>query len=68
MMSYCDNLVKKFREHKDNNLTWTDWVITEVADYAQNFDIPHFGCEKPGVTYYYSPLGIYIVGIVQLYN
>ena len=68
MRSYCDNLVKTSREHKANNVTWTDRVFTEVADYAQNLDIPHFGCEQPGDTYYYSPLGIYVFGIVRLYN
>lgn len=37
-----------------------------VMDYAQNLDLPHFGGEQPGVTYYYSPLNVYIFGIVDL--
>ena len=36
-----------------------------VCDYAQNLDMPHFGCEQPGDTYYFSPLTINVFGIVD---
>ena len=36
-----------------------------VCDYAQNLDMPHFGGEQPGNTYYYSPLTINVFGIVD---
>ena len=38
---------------------------TFVGDYCQNFGLPHFGNEQPGETYYYSPLGVYVFGIVN---
>ena len=28
---------------------------SDIMDYAQNLDIPHFGEEQPGATYYFSP-------------
>jgi hypothetical protein len=36
-----------------------------VADYAQNLGVPYFGSEQPGDTYYYSPLAVYIFGLVD---
>ena len=36
-----------------------------VCDYAQNLDMPHFGGEQPGDTYYYSPLTINVFGVVD---
>ncbi len=36
-----------------------------VADYAQNLGVPYFGSEQPENTYYYSPLAVYIFGLVD---
>eukprot|EP00978_Attheya_sp_CCMP212_P039672 scaffold208562_cov36-Attheya_sp.AAC.2 len=36
-----------------------------VMDYSQNLDIPHFGDEQPGETYYYSPLSVYCFGTID---
>ena len=36
-----------------------------MGDYSQNFELPWFGNEQPGQTYYYSPLGIYIFGMAN---
>ena len=44
---------------------WPHRRDTFVGDYCQNFGLPHFGNEQPGETYYYSPLGVYIFGIVN---
>ena len=40
-------------------------TITLVIDYCQNLDLPHLGGEQPGDTYYYSPVWIYCLGIVD---
>jgi len=40
-------------------------VITLVIDYCQNLDLPHVGQEQPGDTYYYSPIWLYCLGIVN---
>ncbi len=36
-----------------------------VVDYGQNMKIPFFNQEQPGTTYYYSPLNIYNLGVVD---
>ena len=38
---------------------------TFVVDYGQNMELPVYNKEQPGVTYYYSPLSIYNLGIVN---
>ena len=40
-----NNFIMRFEEQQQ--------VI--VIDYAQNMDIPHFGQEQAGATYYFSP-------------
>ena len=44
-------------------VAWHSFCL--VADYSQNLGLPHFGGEQPGDTYYYSPLAVYIFGIVD---
>ena len=68
MRDYCNERIRIARECEDNNVLWSEREITEVADYAQNEGVPHFGCEQPGDTYYFSPLGVYIFGMVRLYK
>ena len=34
-------------------------------DYCQNLELPHVGGEQVGDTYYYSPIAIYCLGIVD---
>ena len=48
-----------------NNLQREDKVVTLVCDYSQNGEIPSFGSEQPGEVYYFSPLTIFIFGIVD---
>ena len=36
-----------------------------MADYSQSEQLPYFGNEQPGETYYYSPLKVSIFGIVD---
>jgi hypothetical protein len=36
-----------------------------VCDFAQNMYLPNFAAEQPGATYYYSPLNIIPLGIVD---
>lgn len=51
---------KKIELSKEN-----DKVVTLVVDFCQNLDLPHVGQEQPGDTYYYSPIWIYCLGIVN---
>ena len=38
---------------------------TFVVDYGQNMELPVYNKEQPGITYYYSPLSVYNLGIVD---
>ena len=66
MPDFCKE--KKSSSCEENNVLWLERKITEVGDYAQNEGVPHFGCKQPGDIYYFSPLGVYIFGIVRLYK
>ena len=39
---------------------------TLVLDYCQNLDLPHLGGEQPADTYYFSPVWLYCLGIVDV--
>ena len=52
------------REHESMSKEWQSRTIVQIADFAQNLDLPHFGSEQPGDIYYFLPLGIYLFGIV----
>jgi uncharacterized protein YnzC (UPF0291/DUF896 family) len=38
---------------------------TFVVDYGQNMELPVFNTQQPGCTYYYSPLSVYNLGMVN---
>ncbi len=38
---------------------------TFVVDYGQNMELPVYDKEQPGCTYYFSPLSIYNLGVVN---
>ena len=40
-------------------------IVTLVIDYCQNLDLPHVGEDQPGETYYFSPIALYCLGIVD---
>ncbi len=43
------------------------WVrrYTFVVDYRQNVELPVCNKEQPGCTYYFSPMSIYNLGVVD---
>lgn len=38
---------------------------TFVVDYGQNMELPVYNSEQPGCTYYFSPLSVYNLGMVD---
>ena len=40
-------------------------VYTFVADYGQNVELPIYNSEQPGTTYYFSPLTVFNLGVVN---
>ena len=53
--------VSDAKEEKDHGAR----RYTFVVDYGQNMEIPIFNDEQPGCTYYYSPLSVYNLGVVN---
>jgi hypothetical protein len=41
-------------------------VHTFIVDYGQNMALPWFGTSQPGDTYYYTPLTIFNLGVVDV--
>jgi hypothetical protein len=37
-----------------------------VCDFMQNLGLPYLGSEQSGATYYYSPLNVFVFGIVDM--
>jgi hypothetical protein len=56
----------KAKEDVDNAVPHRQRSYAIVVDYAQNLDLPHFGQEQPGETYYFSPKNIFVFGVVDL--
>ena len=40
-------------------------VYTFVVDYGQNMELPSYNSEQPGTTYYFSPLTVFNLGVVN---
>ena len=58
-------VVRKAINSAKNNLPHKDSTYTFVVDYGQNMSLPSFNKEQPGVVYYYSPLSVYNLGVVN---
>ena len=48
-----------------NNVPHSRRTYTFVVDYGQNMEMPAFNQHQPGETYYYSPLSVYNLGVVD---
>ena len=51
---------KKIRAAKEGN-----GVVTLVIDYCQNLEVPFLPIDQPGDCYYFSPISVYCLGIVD---
>ena len=50
---------------KVKDMPHSERVNTLVVDYGQNMEMPAFNASQPGETYYYSPLSVYNLGVVN---
>ena len=58
MRALCNQLVVADKQHEEQDVAWTERVITEVCNYSQNLGAPHLGSKQPCDTYYFLPLGV----------
>lgn len=59
---------EEIRERKGRFFNKILWLLRRdilVADYAQNLNLPNFGGDQPGYTYYYSPSKINVFGVLD---
>jgi hypothetical protein len=47
------------------NKPHSERTYTFVVDYGQNMELPIFNKEQPGCTYYYSPMTVNVLGMVD---
>jgi hypothetical protein len=40
-------------------------VYTFIVDYGQNMELPIYNKKQPGCTYYFSPLSVFNLGVVN---
>ena len=53
-----NQLIEEALKHKTENVTHSQRTYMRVGNYCQNLELPFFGAEQPGDTYYMSPLTI----------
>ncbi len=46
-------------------VTHLEQTYTFVMDYGQNMELPVYNSQQPGCTYYFSPLSVYNLGMVN---
>ena len=57
--------VAKARSHVQQQLPHHLRCRTFVVDYGQNMELPVFNSSQSGSSYYYYPLGVYNLGVVD---
>jgi hypothetical protein len=65
MRELCQKAIEDAKTATKENLEDEEMVITVVVDYCQNMEMPFFGKDQPGETYYYTPKTINLLGIVD---
>jgi hypothetical protein len=53
------------KEHARLNTEHSERTYTFVVDYGQNMELPVYNANQPGCTYYFSPLSVYNLGMVD---
>jgi hypothetical protein len=65
MREMCQKVIEDAKRSTSENVPDEEKVITLVVDYCQNMEMPFFGKDQPGETYYFTPKTINLLGIVD---
>jgi hypothetical protein len=65
MRELCQKAIEDSKYSTKENVEDEEKVVTIVVDYCQNMEMPFFGKDQPGETYYYTPKTINLLGIVD---
>jgi hypothetical protein len=58
--------MSKAKEDALSNTIHPERTHTLIVDYGQNMQLPWFGTSQPGDTYYFTPLNVYNLGVVDV--
>jgi hypothetical protein len=65
MRKFAQEKTAQAKDDAEQKRPRSESTKTLFADYSQGAELPYFGSEQPGETYYYSPLTVNIFGIVD---
>ena len=57
--------VEQAKEDTDNKVPFQQMHIVAIVDFCQNVQLPSHKKDQPGETYFFVPLNIYVLGIVD---
>jgi hypothetical protein len=66
MRRFANDKVEEAKADFASNQPWDRCRDVFVADFCQNLALPQLGRQLVGETYYYSPLGVYCFGVVDV--
>jgi hypothetical protein len=66
MRAFVNSKIDESRRDRAEKTQHTDRTYTFIADYCQNMELPHFGNEQPGETYYLTPAKLEGFGVADV--
>jgi CxxC motif-containing protein (DUF1111 family) len=54
MQQLCQKVIEDAKKATKEKVEVSEMVVTIVVDYCQNMEMPFFGKDQPGETYYYT--------------
>lgn len=65
MRNKADAVIDEAKKCTRLQVSPEDTTYTLVVDYMMNMELPFYGSAQPGITYYYTPMNVYTLGIVD---
>ena len=65
MREYVNTKFAEAKHDEEHSVPWNNRRRCLVVDYCQNLALPHLRMSQPGATYYFSPLAVYLFGVVH---
>ncbi|KAG7344887.1 hypothetical protein IV203_032418 [Nitzschia inconspicua] len=66
MRALVNSKIETSKKHRVQNVPHSDRVYTIIADFCQNMELPHFGQQQPGETYFLTPVKLEGFGVADV--
>ena len=66
MRAFVNEKIDSCRQHRQQGVQHSDRIYTFIADFCQNMELPYFGKEQPGDTYYLTPSKLEGFGVADV--